>query len=56
MVKGKWKIYHGKRKMENKIPTIVGTTVLHCSTVLFTSIVAALGTSPAYAQSHYQVG
>jgi len=36
--------------MENKIPTIVGTTVL------FTSIVAALGTSPAYAQSHYQVG
>jgi hypothetical protein len=40
-----------KRKMENKILTIaLGTTVL------LTSIVLALGTPHAYAQSHYQTG
>jgi hypothetical protein len=40
-----------KRKMENKILTIgVGTTVL------LTSMVLALGTPHAYAQSHYQIG
>jgi hypothetical protein len=40
-----------KRKIENKIlTTVVGTTVL------LTSIVLALGTPTAYAQSHYQTG
>jgi hypothetical protein len=40
-----------KRKMENKILTIVVGT-----TVLLTSIVLALGSPHAYAQSHYQIG
>jgi hypothetical protein len=40
-----------KRKMKNKILTIVVGT-----TVLLTSIVLALGTPAAYAQSHYQIG
>ena len=40
-----------KRKIEGKILTIgVGTTIL------LTSIVLALGTPNAYAQSHYQIG
>jgi hypothetical protein len=39
------------RKMKNKVLTIgVG------STILLTSIVLALGTPNAYAQSHYQIG
>jgi hypothetical protein len=40
-----------KRKMGNKILTIVGGT-----TILLTSIVLALGIPEAYAQSHYQTG
>src|SRR5918912_266496 len=40
-----------KGKMGNKILTIVVGT-----TILLTSIVLALGTPTAYAQSHYQIG